>query len=219
MPPPGPCAMKFFFDVLPFVLFYVSYVKWDIFVATAVAIGVSALQIVLTLLGGRKVEPMQWVGMGLIGVFGGLTLALRDPIFVMWRSSIVNWLLAAVLLVSLHVLGRNPLKLLLGGQMRMPELAWRQLVWGLSALFTTMGVINIIVAKNFSQSVWINYKTFGSTTISFLAIAALFMLLGRHIEIVGAPGSQASPATPPGDAPPPSAATGDAAAVQRPEQR
>lgn len=219
MPPPCPCAMKFFFDVLPFVLFYVSYVKWGIYVATAVAIGVSALQIVLTLLSGRKVEPMQWVGMGLIGVFGGMTLVLQNPIFVMWRSSIVNWLLAAVLLVSLHVLGRNPLKLLLGGQMRMPERAWRQLVWGLSGLFTTMGVVNIVVAKNFSEAAWVNYKTFGSPVISFVAIALLFMLLGRHIEIVGAPGSQASPATPPGDAPPPSAATGDAAAVQHPEQR
>jgi intracellular septation protein len=33
-------------------------------------------------------------------VFGGLTLALRDPIFVMWKPTIVNWLFAVAFLGS-----------------------------------------------------------------------------------------------------------------------
>ncbi|THT99683.1 septation protein A [Lampropedia puyangensis] len=177
--------MKFLFDVLPFALFFVSYRMWDIYVATGVAIAASVLQIIVTYISGRKVETMQWVSMGLIGVFGGMTLVLQNPIFVMWRSSIVNWLLAAVLLVSLVVLRKNPLKALMGAQLQMPDFAWRIMTWSMIALFTFMGVLNIVVAKNFSESMWVNYKTFGSPLITFAFFIVLMLALSKHITVPG----------------------------------
>lgn len=175
--------MKFLFDVLPFVLFFVAYRMWDIYVATGVAIAASAAQIVLTYVSGRKVETMQWVSMGLIGVFGGMTLVLQNPVFVMWRSSIVNWLLAGVLLVSLVILKKNPLKALMGAQLQMPDFAWRIMTWSMIGLFTLMGVLNIVVAKNFSESMWVNYKTFGSPLITFAFLIVLMLSLSRYITV------------------------------------
>lgn len=178
-------TMKFLFDVLPFVLFFVAYRMWDIYVATGVAIAASALQIAVTFFSGRKVETMQWVSMALIAVFGGMTLVLQNPVFLMWRSSIVNWLLAAVLLVSFVVLRKNPLKSLMGAQIQMTDFAWRAMTWCMVALFTVMGILNIVVAKNFSESTWVNYKTFGSPLITFGFFILMMLALSRHITVPG----------------------------------
>ncbi|WP_162846534.1 septation protein A [Corticibacter populi] len=177
--------MKFLFDLLPFILFFVAAKTWNIFVATAVAMAASAAQIAYMYLSGRKILTMQWVSLGLIGVFGGLTLVLNNPIFIMWRSSIVNWLLAAVLLVSMLGMRKYLLKMLMGAQIQMPEFAWRAMTWGMIGLFTVMGVLNILVAKNFSESTWVNYKTFGSPVITFLFFLLMVYLLSRHMTLIG----------------------------------
>jgi len=43
---------------------------------------------------------MHLVTLGLLSVFGGLTIFLQDRTFIMWKPSIVNWLFAAVFLGS-----------------------------------------------------------------------------------------------------------------------
>ena len=175
--------MKMLFDVLPFVLFFVTAKVWNLIVATAVAMAVSALQIAYIHFSGRKVETMQWVSLALIGIFGTMTLVMNDPIFIMWRSSIVNWLLAAVLLGSLLVLKKSLLKSLMGSKITMPDFAWRAMTWGMIALFTVMGVLNIVVAKNFSESFWLNYKTFGSPAITFVFFMLMMMALSRYMTL------------------------------------
>lgn len=63
--------MKILFDLLPIVLFFAAFKLADIYVATAVAIVATAALIGWTWLKTRKVDPMQWVSLGLIVVFGG----------------------------------------------------------------------------------------------------------------------------------------------------
>ena len=58
--------MKFLFDVFPVVLFFVAFKLFDIYVATAVAIVASFLQIGWLWLRGRKIENMLWVSLGLM---------------------------------------------------------------------------------------------------------------------------------------------------------
>src|SRR5690606_11602264 len=77
-PPGAPPCMKLLADFLPIILFFVAYQAWDIYVATAVAIAASAIQIAWTLVRGHRVEPMQWATLLIIVVFGGMTLFFRD---------------------------------------------------------------------------------------------------------------------------------------------
>ena len=65
--------MKILFDLLPIVLFFAAFKLADIYVATAVAIVATAVLIGWTWFKTRKVDPMQWVSLGLIVVFGGAT--------------------------------------------------------------------------------------------------------------------------------------------------
>src|SRR4030065_2283520 len=70
------CKMKFLYDLFPLLLFFAAFKFYDIYVATAVAIAASFLQTGLFWLTHRRFETMHLITLGVIAVFGGLTLAL-----------------------------------------------------------------------------------------------------------------------------------------------
>ena len=49
---------------------------------------------------------MHLVTLGLLVIFGGMTIALKDPIFVMWKPTLVNWLFAGAFLLSTLLTGK-----------------------------------------------------------------------------------------------------------------
>ncbi len=100
--------MKFLFDFFPILLFFIAYKMYDIYVATAVAIVAAALQTLLFWVKHRRFEKMHLITFGLLAVFGGLTLILKDPVFIKWKPTVINWLFATVFLGS-HWFGAKPL--------------------------------------------------------------------------------------------------------------
>ena len=99
---------KWLFDLLPVILFFVAFRLADIYVATAVAIATSAAQIGWLLIRRRPIDTMQWVGLVIIVVFGGMTLLLHDESFIKWKPTILYWCFAAALSVA-SLLGKAPL--------------------------------------------------------------------------------------------------------------
>jgi len=73
--------MKFLFDLFPVILFFVAFKFTDIYIATAVAIVATFLQIGWVWMRRRKVDGMLWVSLVVITVFGGMTLFLHDETF------------------------------------------------------------------------------------------------------------------------------------------
>lgn len=92
--------MKLFLDFFPIILFFVAYKLADIYVATLAAIAGSLLLVGYTWFRNRKVETMHLVSLLLIVIFGGLTWFLRDPTFVKWKPTVLNWLFAVVFIGS-----------------------------------------------------------------------------------------------------------------------
>ena len=163
--------MKMLADLFPVILFFVAYQLFDIYVATQVAIAAAVLQVAYNRLRYKKIESMHWVTLGLLVVFGGLTLALRDPTFIKWKPTVVNWLFAAAFLFSQFFMQRGLLQRMMDHAVTLPDLAWGRLNTAWVAFFFAMGVINLYVAYNFSEQVWVNFKLFG-----FLGLTLVFML-------------------------------------------
>ena len=113
--------MKFLFDLLPVVLFFVAFKFADIYVATGVAIGTTVLQIAWLKLRGKRVEPMLWASLAIIGVFGGATLLLQDETFIKWKPTVLYWLFAVVLVVSALLFRRNPIRAALSDRCSFPN--------------------------------------------------------------------------------------------------
>jgi len=82
--------MKFLYDFFPILLFFIAYKMYDIYVATAVAMAAAAVQTFGFWFKHRRFEKMHLVTLGLLLVFGGLTLFLHDPVFIKWKPTVIN---------------------------------------------------------------------------------------------------------------------------------
>ncbi len=171
--------MQQLLNFLPIAAFVGVFFAADIYLATAALMGAVTLQIALMkVMGrpiGRELKLTFWVSI----LFGGLTLLLRDETFIQWKPTVVNWLLAASL-IGAHLMGRNLIEKLLGGQLSLPEAVWTRLSFGWAAAFFLAGALNLVVAYGFSMEFWVTYKLVGGFGLTFLYIALTFYYLHRQ---------------------------------------
>lgn len=163
---------KILFDFFPIVLFFIVYKNYDLYVATAVVIAATFVQVSYNWFRHKKVETMQWVTLGLMVIMGGATLYLQDEQFIKWKLTIIEWLFSGVLLGS-HFIGKKTIiEKMMCASIELPSKIWSILnfVWAL--FFISVGCINIYVMFNYSTEYWVNFKTFGVPTMM-----AVFILL------------------------------------------
>jgi intracellular septation protein len=174
--------MKVLADLFPVILFFVAYQLFDIYVATQAAIAAAALQVLYHKLRYGAAENMQWITLGLLVVFGGLTLLLRDPTFIKWKPTVVNWLFAAAFLLSQMFMDRSLLRRMMDHAVTLPDGAWLKLNHAWVGFFFAMGVLNLYVAYNYPEEVWVNFKLFGLLGLTLLFMLAQGFYLARFME-------------------------------------
>lgn len=177
--------MKFVFDLFPVILFFAAFKLQGIYVATAVAIVATFLQIGWVWFRHRKVDAMLWVSCAVIVVFGGATLLLHDDTFIKWKPSVLYWLFGGVLLAAQVLFGRNLIRTLMGREIRLPDDIWNKVNASWVLFFALMGMANLLVAYNFDTDTWVNFKVFGGIglTLAFVVLQAL--ALARFVEAEG----------------------------------
>jgi intracellular septation protein len=142
--------MKLLLDFFPVILFFVAYKLWGIYVATGVAIAASAAQVAWYWLRHHRVEKMHLVTLVLLALFGGMTIALHDPIFVMWKPTLVNWLFAIAFLGSQLIGGKSLVERMMSHAVDVPSPIWTRLnlMWVLFFVFS--GLANLYVVYGYS---------------------------------------------------------------------
>ena len=175
--------MKMLMDFFPIVLFFIAFKLAGIYVATAVAMVATLVQIGWLYFKHGKVEPMQWVSLAIITFFGGATLLTHDETFIKWKPTILYWLMGGVLLVGQLIFKRNLLMKLMSAQMRLPDPIWFRMLFAWVAFFAFMGLANLWVAFNFDTDTGVNYKLFGGMGLMLVFVLAQAVYLGRHIQL------------------------------------
>lgn len=173
--------MKFLFDLLPVILFFIAFKLFDIYIATGVVIAATALQIGWVWHRHGKVDTMLWVSLGLVVAFGGATLLLHDETFIKWKPTILYWLFAVSLLGSTLLFKRNLIRSMLESQMQLPEAIWSRLNLAWAIFFTLLGGANLYVAFNYSTATWVNFKLFGGMGLMFLFIIIQSLALAKYL--------------------------------------
>jgi intracellular septation protein len=180
--------MKLLVDFFPIVLFFAAYKLGDIYMATLAAIVGAVLQVGFTWFRTRKVETMHLISLVLIVVFGGATWFLRDPTFIKWKPTVLNWLFATVFLGSQFV-GKQPvIQRMLNAQIELPPVVWRRLNMAWSAFFIFIGAVNLYVAYHFEESVWVNFKLFGMLGLTVVFVLLQSVYLAKHMPETAAGG-------------------------------
>ena len=172
--------MKFLFDFFPVLLFFVAINIWDIFVATAVAIVATFVQVGWLATRKKKIEPMLWASLGIIVIFGGLTLYLQDKTFILWKPTVLYWLFASVL-AGATLLRKNLIRSLLSEHVQLPDPVWARLNWAWVAFFGFLGVANLYVAYHYSEKIWAAFKLFGGMGLMLLFVVAQSFYLAKYV--------------------------------------
>src|SRR6185312_2677323 len=141
--------MKFLFDLFPVVLFFVAFKLYDIYVATAVAIAATVVQVTWLKLRGRRVDLMLWASLAIIVVFGGATLLLQDETFIKWKPTVLYLTFGLVLGVGKLVYRRDLIAFLMK-DITLPPSVWTGLTWAWVAFFAAMAFANWYVAFHFT---------------------------------------------------------------------
>lgn len=199
--------MKLLFDLFPVILFFAAFkyseknpetaASWvatllgsalvdvkqaPILLATVVVIAATVAQIAWVHFRHGKVDKMLWISLGLVVVFGGLTLFFQNEAFIKWKPTILYWVFAVSMAFSALVLKKNPMKAMLGEQLTLPEAVWNKVTLSWIAFFAIMGVLNLVIAFNFPTDTWVNFKLFGGMGLMLVFVLGQGMLLSKYIE-------------------------------------
>ena len=195
--------MKLLFDLFPVILFFAAFkiaegqpdaaialaerfmgegltaMTAPVFIATVVAIAATFLQVGWLMLRGRKVEPMLWISLAVIVVFGSLTLYLRNEMFIKWKPTILYWIFGAILLYG-RATNRNFIQSLLGGQIVMEKRGWHIMQWSWIGFFFVTGIVNLLVAYTCSTDTWVNFKLFGLMGLTLVFTIGIGVFMTKH---------------------------------------
>ena len=139
--------MKLLYDLFPLILFFCRHTKCTtFFVATGVAIVASFIQLTAFWVKNRRFETIHIVTLCLLVVFGGLTIIFRDPVFIKWKTTIVNWIFCSVLLYSHFAKKRTIFEFITRAQVKLPAEIWRMLNLHWAIFFLFIGALNLYVA-------------------------------------------------------------------------
>ncbi|HSN17952.1 MAG TPA: septation protein A [Gammaproteobacteria bacterium] len=173
--------MSSLLEILLLAAFFLSYLWKGIYVATGVIMAGSVAAVAISWLRTRKVKPVLLITMVLALFLGGLTLFFRDPVFLKWKFSIVEWFLGLWILASQFTGRRSFIRLAMEESMTLPEAVWLRLnlMWG--GFFLFLGTLNVYVIYSFSTDGWVKFKFWGSTglMLAFVVVQALY--LSRHM--------------------------------------
>jgi len=181
--------MKMLFDYFPIIIFFAVFqiytgdasnteaTKEAMIMATKAGIAASGLQVILYWLKTRQFEKMHLISLGLIAVFGSITIALGDPLYIKWKTTILEWVFALVFIGSQYIGKKNLVERMMGHVMKAPDNVWKKLNFAWAGFFTAIGFINLYVIYNFSDEFWVNFKLFGmlGMTVVFVIAQGIFM--------------------------------------------
>jgi intracellular septation protein len=177
--PPEKAWVKPFSDYGPIIVFFAAYLGWDLLVATAALMAATAVALVISLTVNKRVPLMPLITAGVVGVFGGLTLALNDDTFIKLKPTIVQTLIGAVLLGGL-LFDKALLKPVMGSAWPMDDAGWRKLTRNFGLFFLVMAIANEIVWRTQSTDFWVTFKVFGIMALTFAFSMTQIPILNRH---------------------------------------
>ena len=173
-------------NIFPFMNMQPGESKHAIYLATLTAILATIVQVMLTVALTKRVEKMHIITLVLLLVFGGATLYFKDPLFIKWKPTAINWLFAAVFFGS-QFIGKKPLvQRMMGHALEIDDpQVWKKLNLAWIGFFIFSGVANLIVAFNFSEDIWVDFKLFGLMGFTLIFVIGQSFYLARYLPQEG----------------------------------
>ena len=159
-----------FFPLLTFFLIYkISSYPNPIIIATFGLVIATFIALLINYIFTKEIAKMPLFSALVVGIFGFLTIFSGNEIFIKIKPTLVNSLLAIILLFGYF--SKKPLlKTLLGSIFEIEDKIWLDLSKRWAMFFIFLAILNEIIWRNFTTDVWIQFKVFGVLPISILFV-------------------------------------------------
>ena len=171
----------------PLIVFFVAFKVLDIYWATAALMIACVLLLLVNRLRTGKFKTMHIVTAAVVVVLGTATLLLHDKRFIQLKPTVLLALTSIAFLGSM-VIGKQPLarrmlEAVFPEPLKISTRNWQLLnsVW--VAWFALLAVANIYVARNFAESVWVNFKVFGISVATMIFLIPQVLWLSSKTQI------------------------------------
>lgn len=164
-------STKFLYDYLPLIVFFVCYkfsnTAEPLVTATIFMLLTTFVALIISYILTRNIPKVALVSAIVLAIFGGLTVMLKDEIFIKTKPTIINLLFAGMLFYGF--LTKKPfLSYLLEEQIKMSNSAWLALSLRWAWFFIFLACLNEVIWRNCSTDFWVGFKVFGMMPISLL---------------------------------------------------
>lgn len=175
--------MSQLFELVPLIGFFIAYKMYDIYMAVIVLMVLMGLGLIVHRAQKKEITNMQWISFLLVVIFGGITLAFRNEIFIKWKPTVLNWGFGLAFLIS-HFVGQKNFteRIMSATKIKAPKEVWDRLNISWIVFFVVSGALNIFVAYQFSTEIWVNFKLFGLFGLTFLFAIGQAFYLRNHLK-------------------------------------
>jgi len=184
--------VKLSLELGPIILFFAGYSKikdqqFEIFgntyagfiVATALFIPLILVSTgVLWKLTG-KLSRMQLMTAILVVVFGGLGIWFNDDSFFKMKPTILYVMFAGTLAYGL-LRGESYLQYVMDDAVPLQQEGWMIFTKRLALFFGALAITNELIWRNMSTDAWVNFKTFGLTSVMFVFFMSQMRLFNKY---------------------------------------
>ncbi|MEK9589563.1 MAG: inner membrane-spanning protein YciB [Gammaproteobacteria bacterium] len=185
-------ALEFFPLIVFFAVFQLSgktitigeyaYTFDSIYSATIALVVATLIQVVIVKLVWGKFERRLLGVAAAVTLFGGATVALRDPVFIFWKPTVFNWGLAGVYVVWHFVRKRCFFQELLPDEIDMPQHAWNKVTLVSTLHFSMVGAVNLYIAYNYSMDTWVSFKLWSAFLFTILWAIIIGVIMGPYLK-------------------------------------
>jgi intracellular septation protein len=179
--------MKFLLNILPGLCFIITYYAspennmiYAAFAGVVSALIAFALNYTLY----KTISRMQIIVLVTLLIFSIPTIYFNNPAFLKLKISILNILIAIILLICQFGFKSNIAKLLTGIENPIPNNLWKRITIYTSCYLLACAALNYFIAFYLptffditvekADNIWVNYKTYGNAIINFIFICYIF---------------------------------------------
>jgi intracellular septation protein len=184
----SPAGLKFLLEFGPIVVFFLAF-RWapvpaggdeaarqlaQVIFATKVFVPVTVIALLVSRLLTGVFPKMAVITAIVVVIFGGLTVWLRDPVFIKMKPTIIYLTFAAILGFGL-MRGQSYLRALMGEVLPLKPEGWMIFTRRFALFFLALALVNEAVWRSFDTSTWVSFKTFA---LPFASLAFVFAQMG-----------------------------------------
>lgn len=171
--------LKLALELGPLVVFFIGNSRGDLFIATAAFMAATFVALTASWILMRRLPVMPLVSGVVVLVFGGLTLALQDELFIKLKPTIVNLLFAGALFAGV-AMNKPLLAIVFDQAFELTHRGWMKLSVRWAWFFVFLAAVNEIVWRTQTTDFWVAFKVWGIMPITMIFAMAQAPLLQRY---------------------------------------